>query len=270
MAPMQPQVVATKPTNPDAAKLPQASILVPAFSRPQILAQNVSALFRRPRDFVAADVEKLLQFEAVLRTREFFGRNTHDQDFRGILEECLLAAFLGCFYHFDFPPLSVCEYRPENGLSFRSREDMSIRNAKSVGSRLRMKSSSADYATDAKADGNGASASGIYVKCFKAVVRAEPKQSSSSSSNSRTSSRSSNSGVGAVSRVWGFVSNGTSAPVSGPFSAEAFRASNSRGDPPPHIRDAPHRARACASLDWREKGLAESNVGQGEMSRSKP
>ena len=38
-----------------------------------------------------------------------------------------------------------------------------------------MKSSSADYATDAKADGKGACASGIYVKCFKAVVRAEPR-----------------------------------------------------------------------------------------------
>ena len=70
--------------------------------------KNVSALFRRPRDFVAADVEKLLQFEAVLRTRELFGRNTHDQDFRGILEECLLAAFLGCFYHQVTVAPSIC------------------------------------------------------------------------------------------------------------------------------------------------------------------
>ena len=42
-----------------------------------------------------------------------------------------------------------------------------------------MKSSSADYATDAKADGKGASAPGIYVKCFKFVVRAEASRGES-------------------------------------------------------------------------------------------
>ena len=42
-----------------------------------------------------------------------------------------------------------------------------------------MKSNTADYATDAKADGKGASASWIYVKCFKAVLPAEASRGES-------------------------------------------------------------------------------------------
>ena len=60
-----------------------------------------------------------------------------------------------------------------------------------------------------------------------------------------------------------FVSNGTSSPVSGPFPAKAFKASNTRGDLPPHMRDAPHRAGAAPASIGARKAWPKAMQGRG-------
>ena len=59
----------------------QLSKLVPGVSRPRILALVISALFKRPRDLSPPILRNLLQFQAAMRNREFFGGNTHDKAF---------------------------------------------------------------------------------------------------------------------------------------------------------------------------------------------
>ena len=151
-----------------------------------------------------------------------------------------------------FLVLSVCEYRPGNGLSSRSREDISVTSAKSIGSRLNsneVKHRRLRHRCESRWKRRECARDLCQVLQICRPSRGESRRVGPSSS-SRVAVVVATAGLVAVagSVTWvcmGFVSNGTSSPVSGPFPAEAFKASNTRGDPPPHIRDAPHRARAA-------------------------